>query len=84
MKTPVVVLLPTLEDGRMSLERMIQKPMVMSKRELWVTRRKMVDGLTPHLPNFGLRKEKMGRDESWASSPFSLVIGDGSGWEAAD
>ena len=66
---------------------MIQKPIVMSRRELWATRRKMVDGLTPNLLNFGLRKESMGVGEGWDSgvgwSPFSLVIGEGSGREVA-
>jgi hypothetical protein len=59
---------------------MIQKPMVVRSREVWVTRRKIVDGLTPCLLNFGLRKEKMGLDEGWDWLP---VIEDGSGWEAA-
>ena len=52
-----------------------------------MTRRKMVDGLTPNLSNFGLRKERMGADKGGASgaawSPFSLVVGEGSGWEDA-
>jgi len=71
----------------MSLARMIQKPMVKNKRELWVTRRKIVDVLTPNLLNFGLRKESMGPDEDrdWGAdwSPLSLAIGDGPGWETA-
>jgi len=66
---------------------MIQKPIVMNRRELWATRRKMVDGLTPNLLNFGLRKERMGVDDGSDSgvgwSPFSLVIGEGSDWDVA-
>jgi len=56
--------------------------MVTSRREPWVTRRKIVDGLTPNLPNFGLRKENMGAGEGWGAdwSTFSLAIGEASGW----
>lgn len=66
---------------------MTHKPMVISKSEHWVTRRKMVDVLTPRLPNLGLRKEKMGVDGGWGWtggwSPFPLAIVGGTGSEGA-
>jgi len=36
--------------------------MVRRRREPWVTRRKMVDDLTPFLPVLGLKKDT---DEDW-------------------
>jgi len=67
---------------------MIHKAMVASKRQPWVTRRRIVDNLTPYLESFGLKTEKRGRDEGrdpaagWL--PFTLAIGDGPGSEEAD
>ena len=61
--------------------------MVTSKVEPWVTRRKMVDALTPCLATFGVNKEERKPDEDWDSAggrlPFALAIGASSGSEAA-
>jgi hypothetical protein len=64
----------------MSLARMTHKEMVRSKREPWVTKRKMVEALTPCLVNLGL-KERAGIDDGWDPaedwSMFVLAIGEG-------
>ena len=84
IKTLTAVILPTLDDGRTTLERTIQKAMVNSRREPWVTRRRMVDTLTPHLVTFGLKRDERKVDEDRGSTvgwlPFRLVIGVCSGW----
>ena len=73
--------LPMEEDGKTSLVRMTHKATVTSRREPWVTRRMIVDSLTPYLVNLGLKTEKRGRVEDWDSAagwlPFTLVVGDG-------
>ena len=88
MKMLTAIRLPRLDEGRMSLARMTQKAMVESRRQPWVTRRRMVDTLTPCLVTFGLKREKKRPDgDSWGSAgdwlPFVLVIGAGSSSEAA-
>ena len=79
MKTLTAAILPTLDKGRTTLARMIQQAMVSSRREPWVTRRTMVDTLTPHLVTFGLKKDERKADEDWGSTlgwlPSELVIG---------
>jgi hypothetical protein len=86
MKTVTTICFPRLDEGRMSLARMTQRAMVTSRKEPWVTRRKMVDALTPCLVDFGFKKEKREPGEDWESAgdwlPFVLVIGAGSGSEA--
>jgi len=65
----------------MSLARMTHKAIVMSRREPWVTRRKMVDVLTPHWFGFDLKKDKMGLCEGWGRAvdwlSFALAIAGG-------
>jgi len=65
----------------MSVARMTQKAIVASMRDPWVTRRRIVDTLTPNLQYFGSKKAKMGPDggsdpaTDWL--PFVLAIGSG-------
>ena len=87
MNTLMAVWLLTLDEGRTSLARMTQKAMVMIRMEPWVTRRRIVDTLTPYLPTFGLKKEEMAPDEGWDSAadwlPLVLLIETGSCSETA-
>lgn len=80
-KTPVPSCLPASVAGRTSLARMIHKAMEVRRRDPCVTRRKIVDVLTPCLPTLGLRKEKKGLEEGWDAAegglPPALAIGDG-------
>jgi hypothetical protein len=66
---------------------MIHKAMEVRRREPCVTRRKIVDVLTPCLLTLGLRKEKKGLDDGWDAEegglPPALAIGDGPSASAA-
>jgi len=53
-------LLANVGGWRMSLARIIHKEIVTSRREPWVTKRMIVDNLTPYSVNFGLKTEKRG------------------------
>lgn len=67
---------PELVEGIMSVARITQKAMVTISREPWVTRRRIVDTLTPCLVTFGWKMENKGPDEDWDPA---LVIETGSG-----